>query len=103
MGVKREDFQAIDLMPDHHVIAVVGESGMRVDVSDPSRSRAQGVVGGFVAPVPLQRADVEALMQLSPTGPDAAELTAGPGFAGGAHEIPLGSTVRFEDRAVGRG
>ena len=103
MGVQREDLEPIDLMPDDHIVAVVGKPGAGVHIGDLAGERAQGIIGGLAASVPLHGVNVQSLVQLAAARSDAPELAAGPRLAGRADKIPLSPTVWIEDRAVGCG
>src|SRR5205085_10677742 len=78
--------EAVDLMAEDDVIAVVGERGTSVDVGDGAVGGGQDGIGGLAFFVALQTANIEAFVKLPAFGANATEGAAGPGFAGGGDE-----------------
>ncbi len=102
VGVERPDGNALDLVLDDDIDAVIGEASILVDVGDAAVCGGGDGVGGFAFCIAFRVADIDALVHLPAAGSRAAELSMGPGFAHGFHveEFPFAGV---KEVAVWRG
>ena len=100
MRIEREDIEAFNAMMHDDVIAVIGKRRFGIDVHHGTIGGCHDRVGGFVVFVPLETANIEALVHLPALTADATEAAAFPWLADGADKEPL-LGIRFKQRTVG--
>src|SRR5260221_12892094 len=81
MRIKRVNLQALNLMTQDNIIPIIGKRRAGVEVRHSAVRRGQNRIDRFAAPIPLEAANVQALVHLPPLGPDAPEGAAGPWLA----------------------
>src|SRR5437762_1103520 len=101
MRVERINFQTLNLVPQHDVVAVIGKRRPVVEVSDSAVSRREDGINWFTAVIALQTANVQSLVHLPAFTPHTTETATGPRFADSAHEEFFFLTG-FKERAVRR-
>ena len=102
VGVEGVNLQALDLVPQDEVVAVVRQRWPRADIGDRAVGGGQHRVGWLAMPVALEAADVEALVHLPAAAAHTAEGAGHPRLAGRADEESLLAPL-FEERVIGSG
>lgn len=102
MRIQGVDLDPIHDVPYHDVIAVVRKSGLLVHVHHGAIRRHMDRIRGFPASITLDAADVQAFVELSSFGPDAAELATGPRLARRAHEELFIPSARLKQGTIRR-